>query len=71
MTAIYAGQRVTIVAWQAKGDRSQIATARGLRWVRTCDLVTTLEMAMPAGAASSDDAVARAGSATSDEGGPQ
>jgi hypothetical protein len=56
MTAIYAGQRVTIVAYAAKGDRSQIATARGLRWVRTRDLAPAPEPTIPAGLATSDDA---------------
>lgn len=74
MTAIYAGQLVTIVAYRAKGDRSQIAYRGMLRWVPTCKLVTTPELAMtPAAAAlaSSDEAAARAGITGSDERIPQ
>ena len=38
MTALYRGELVRVVAYAAKGDRSQIATKRGLRWVPTCQL---------------------------------
>ena len=73
MTALYAGQLVTIVAYAAKGDRSQIAYRGMLRWVRTRDLVATPELTMtPAAAASSEVARgARACTASSDERIPQ
>jgi hypothetical protein len=38
MIAMYHNERVRIVAYRAKGDRSQIATRRGLRWVKTSEL---------------------------------
>jgi hypothetical protein len=36
VTAIYRGEIVRV--YGTKGDRTQIATRRGLRWVRTSDL---------------------------------
>jgi hypothetical protein len=42
MKAIYRNELVTIVAYAARGDRSQIAYHGMLRWVRTSDLEVLL-----------------------------
>lgn len=57
MTARYKGETVRIIAYAAKGDRSQIAYRGMLRWVRTSDLVTTPEVTMlqPAGDIATND----------------
>ena len=56
ITAMYAGKTVVVIAYAAKGDRSQIATKRGLRWVKTSHLVTTPETARAAAIANPNEA---------------
>lgn len=38
MTAIYRGETVRIVAWNASGTKAKIATSSGLRWAQKSEL---------------------------------